>query len=171
MNCASGPDKQQKLLADILRFVGGTSGLRSELTNVSLSILQSIDGKSISFQLTNLADVLVRSDVAGEEFLQVNFASGAKILLTDTLIGFKPSAPKGLDTSRVPRVVTTPDAVNVFEAIQDALHTSGPNSHEMAILKKIFDAVLTGGEAVGFNLSIERSWLARLPSSATKLSS
>lgn len=172
LNCAPSPEKKQQLLTDITGFVKCTKGLQAiPLSDGRLRIQQSIDGKFIIVDTEALDDVLVRSDVAGEEFIQVNFTSGKKVLLTDTLIGFKPAEAKGLDAGRIPRVVTTPDVVNVFEAIQDALHSSGVDTHEMSILKKVFEAVLTGGESVGFDLSTERSWLARIPSSHTNISS
>jgi hypothetical protein len=133
-----------------------------------LQIHQSVDGKSIEINAEMIENVLNRSDCEGVDFIQVNFSGGRKVLLTDSLIGFKPLAPQGLDSSRLPRVVTTPDVVNVFEAIQDALHNSAHEPHEIAILKKVFDAVLLGGEAIGFDLSVERSWMARIPIALTK---
>ncbi len=172
MDCAPGSGKQQKFFSDILVFVEQSSGLRGySVSECKARIHQSADGKSIDIETEQIEDVLFRSDTEGEEFIQVNFVSGHKILLTDTLIGFKPAAPKGLDVSKLPRVVTTPDVVNVFEAIQDALHSAGPDSHELNVLKRVFEAVLTGGEAVGFDLSNERSWLARIPSAFTKIAS
>lgn len=168
----SHDDKQQKLLSDILSYVGRTKGLKILPSNDGrIRVQQSIDEKFILLEAKALDDVLLRSDVTGEEFIQVNFKSGKKVLFTDNLIGFKPAAAKGLDAGRIPRVVTTPDVINVFEAIQEALHTSGNESHEISILKKVFEAVLTGGEEVGFDLSVERMWLARIPAAQTKLAS
>ena len=164
--------KQLKFVSDVLVYVKRSKGLHAEVSEAgSIRIQQSVDGKSIVIDSMTIDDVILRSDVAGEDFIQVNFSTGNKILLTDALIGFKPANPQGLDASRIPRVVTTPDVVNVFEAIQDSLHVSGPGSHEMSILKKVYEAVLNGGEAVGFDLSVERSWLTRIPNSYTKLSS
>jgi hypothetical protein len=172
LNCAPSPEKKQQLLTDIAGYVNRTKGLRAiPLSDGRLRIQQNVDSKYIVVDTETLDDVLVRSDVAGEEFIQVNFSGGKKVLLTDSLIGFKPAEAKGIDAGRIPRVVTTPDVVNVFEAIQDALHTNGIDTHEMSILKKVFEAVLTGGESVGFDLTTERSWLARIPSSHGKLSS
>ena len=172
MNCAPGSGKQEKLLAEISQFVAKTSGLRiSVIDERSVRIHQSADDKSLIVEASALDEVLLRSDSNGTEFIQVNFSAGHKILLTDCLIGFKPSTPRGVDLARLPRVVTTPDVINVFEAIQDALHATGPDSHEISVLKKIFDAVLNGGEAVGFDLSRERSWLARVPVSGIRASS
>jgi hypothetical protein len=167
----SGTEKQKKLLADIQTFVSGTRGLRcNEIDLDRMRIHQNIDGKTVTLEASLLDDVLIRSDASGEEFLQVNFSSGLKILLTGALIGFRPTAPKGLDVSRLPRVVTTPDILNVFDAIQEALHASGTDMHEISVLKKIYEAVIAGGEAVGIDLSRERSWLSRIPASLTKIS-
>ena len=172
MNGVICTDKQQRLLTDIVEFVGRASGLRgSKLGVENVRLHQLTDGKSLVIDPVKLDDVLWRTDTNSAACVQVNFVSGQKILLTDTLIGFKPGAPRGIDQSRLPRGVTTPDVINVFEAIQDVLHQSGPRSHELAVLKKVFDAVLLGGEDIGFDLSEERTWLARLPVNLAKASS
>jgi hypothetical protein len=164
--------KQQQLLGDILNFVARASGLRASKTSAEdIRLHQLADGKSIVIDAKKLDEVLWRTDTQSAEFVQVNFLNGHKILLTETLVGFKPGTPPGIDHSRLPRVVTTPDVVNVFEAIQDVLHQSGPRSHELSVLKKVFDAVLMGGEDAGFDLAEERTWLARLPTNLAKASS
>jgi hypothetical protein len=172
LDCApGGTDKQQKYLSDIRTFVDRSRGLTCQASNEhSVTIKQKIDGKTIGLNASNISDVLVRSDGSGEEFLQINFSSGLKILLTEALIGFRPTAPQGLDASRLPRVVTTPDILNVFDAIQDALHIVSTDMHEISVLKKVYEAVIAGGEAVGFDLNRERSWLTRIPAAVTKIS-
>ena len=172
MDCAPRSTKQQKLLTDILVYVANCSGLRvAEHRGDNVEIRQLADGKSIRLTGEALDDVLFRTDTSGATFIQVNFLSGQKILLTDTLIGFKPDRPRGVDLARLPRVVTTPDVVNVFDAIQEALHSHSADAHEVAILKKVYEAVLVGGEAVGFDLSNERSWVARIPIFLTRVAS
>lgn len=172
MGFASSSEKQIAYRQLVLNFVQGSKGLVLESqTEDSLCIVQSVDNKKLSFKTSDIDEVLSRSDVAGDEFIQVNFSSGQKILLTTSLIGFKPATAHGLDASRIPRVVTTPDVVSVFEAIQDALHTQGTETHEMSILRKVYEAVLSGGESVGFDLSVERSWLARIPATRGTLAS
>jgi hypothetical protein len=172
LNLGPGFEQQQKLMSDICAFLSRASGLcGSQIDDDRLQILQLIDKKVIVFNASDVADVLFRSDVAAEEFLQINFYTGKKILLTKSLIGFKPNSGKGLDAARIPLVVTTPDVVNVFEAIQDAIHIQGPNSNDVVMLKKVFEAVLSGGEAVGFDLSCERMWLLRFSSTNAKFSS
>lgn len=172
MDCAPGFSKKQKLLTDIIEFVTKTRGLRfSPKGEQQISIRQEIDGKAICIHIDNLDDVLFRTDQTGADFIQINFVSGQKILLTDTLVGFKPECPRGVDLSRLPRVVTTPDVLNVFEAIQDALHAPATDLHEISVLKKVFEAVLKGGEDIGFDLAYERSWLIRIPAVITRASS
>lgn len=172
MNLGPGFEKQQKLVADVLRFLRVAEGLRElRLDAYRFQVRQLIDNKAIVIDGREIDDVILRSDVSGDEFVQVNFSNGKKILLTKTLIGFKPSAHRGLEAARIPRVVTTPDVLNVFEAIQDAIHLSGADSDEVNLLKKVFDCVLAGGEAIGFDLSAERAWLARISFSATQFSS
>lgn len=164
MNFHSGQAKNLQQLAEIAKYAEKSSGLKvSASTETSVRVHQSVDGKSIEIRADAIEDLLFRSDYDGAAFIQVNLCGGKKVLLTDALIGFKPLAPSGLDASRLPRVVTTPDVINVFEAIQDVLHAPGHEAHEVAILKKVFDAVLLGGEAVGFDLGVERSWMARIP--------
>jgi hypothetical protein len=172
LDCAPVSDRQNKIRTDILAFVGKATGLRTVLVEEQrLRLQQVVDGKMIDIHVVSLEDLLFRSDTEGREFIQINFTSGSKILMTNELIGFKPTTPAGLDVTKLPRVVTTPDVVSVFEAIQDALHNSSPDSSEVTVLRKVYEAVLAGGEAVGFDLSVERAWLARTPSLLTKVSS
>ncbi|RYX78220.1 hypothetical protein EON76_06745 [bacterium] len=170
MEHAPNPDKQQELLSEIHTFVRKAQGLRGTLfPDGKTRISQAIDDKFLEFASSDLEGVLSRSDTEGQEFLQVNFCSGKKVLITTTLIGFKPIALKGLDLAKLPRVVTTPDIFSVFEAVQDALHAVDTDSQEITVLKKVFEAVIAGGESVGFDLSKERALMARIPSSFTKL--
>jgi hypothetical protein len=150
-------------------FVERSSGLKSTVTDPTrIGLLQVMDRKTISIPVSELEEVLFRSDTEGRDFIQVNMSNGKKILLTDTLIGFKPVALKGLDSTKLPRVVTTPDIMSVFEAIEDSLHSSAIEAEEIKVLKRIYEAVVAGGEAVGFDLSTERSWVARIPLQFTK---
>lgn len=163
------PEKQLELLNEILAFVNTSRGLQSSsLTDGRTRITQSLDGKHFEFSTADLESVLSRTDTEGHDFLQINFANSKKVLVTATLIGFKPVPLKGLDLTKLPRVVTTPDIESVFEAVQDALHATETDSREVAVLKKVFEAVVAGGESVGFDLSTERSWIARIPAQFTK---
>lgn len=175
MDCVPSSTKQLKLRLEILNFVEASTGLKlSSPTDEVVRLEQEVDGKVIQIQTSQLDAVLFRSDTEGREFIQVNFSSGHKILITENLIGFKPVAPKGLDSTRIPKVVTTPDILSVFEAIQDTLHgDSAPKNEisDLAILRKVYEAVLAGGEAVGFDLSTERAWMARIPAYMTQTAS
>lgn len=155
--------KPSQMLEEILSFVEKSIGLKSEVTETGIvSIEQSIDGKIFRFSCEHLAEVLQRFDADGKQFIQVNFQSGNKVLFTETLVGFKPRETLGLDMSKIPRVVTTPDLVSVFEAIEDSMSSDFNPDTEVEVLKKVFIAILQGGELAGFDLEFERRWLARL---------
>ena len=134
-----------------------------------VKIKQKVDGKELSFESDKVEEVIDRIDSDGKDFIQVNFYSGAKILLTQQLVGFKPVAGKGLDLEKLPNVVTTPDLFSVFEAIQEAL-SEETEDDDVDILKRVFEAVVLGGEAIGFDLTEEKMWLQRLTFAACKTS-
>jgi hypothetical protein len=155
--------KSSQLLDEVLQFVEGSEGLSSTVNaDGKVEITQSVDGKSFNFRFETLEEVLPRTDADGKNFIQINFESGIKVLFTDTLVGFKPRETMGLDMAKIPRVVTTPDLLSVFEAIEESLSSDGTPDTEVEILKKVFQAILAGGESAGFDLSVERRWLARL---------
>ncbi len=155
--------KPSQMLEEILAFVDKSAGLTSEITESGIvSIQQAVDGKIFRFTCETLNEVLQRFDADGKQFIQVNFQSGNKVLFTDTLVGFKPRETLGLDMSKIPRVVTTPDLVSVFEAIEDSMSSDATPDSEVEVLKKVFVAILQGGELAGFDLEFERRWLARL---------
>ena len=143
-------------------FVVKSTGLALKLEDVILEIFQRADGKTMAFDVSELDEVISRVDAEGKNFLQVNFHSGKKILLTDNLIGFKPLPSIGLDMTKLPKVVTTPDLISVVDAIEDSITTGVTATEEVDILKKVFDSVLRGAEAVGFDLTSERVWLHNL---------
>lgn len=155
--------KPSQLLEEVLSYVDHSSGLSSNVVEEGLVFIQqSVDGKTFRFHMQDLNEVLQRTDADGKTFIQVNFASGHKVLFTDTLVGFKPIEILGLDMGRIPKVVTTPDLLSVFEAIEESLSGDQSLEHEVEILKKVFQAILSGGEQAGFDLSFERRWLSRL---------
>lgn len=149
-------------LDQILNFVDASKGLAGTVGETGkIQIRQDLDGKSFAFQAHEVSEVLNRSDADGKPFLQLNFKGGNKVLLTETLIGFKPIEAFGLDMNRLPKVVTTPDLLSVFEAIEEALG-SDTAEHEVEILKRVYQAILMGAEKVGFDLPFERRWMNRL---------
>jgi hypothetical protein len=161
--------KPSQLLEEILRFVEGSSGLQiKSLVQGVVKISQSVDGKEFQFNSQNLDDVLSRMDSEGKEFIQINFVDGVKVLFTETLVGFKPTETFGLDMAKIPKVVTTPDLLSVFEAIEDTMSADIGNEHEVEILKKVYQSILQGGELAGFNLKAERAWLSRLVATRIK---
>lgn len=161
--------KKEQVL-QIRDFISKSAGLKSSHSSPEkLDILQRTDGKTISFPIAELEEVISRVDADGTAFLQVNFESGKKILLTENLIGFKPVPCTGLDLNKLPKVVTTPDLLSVVEAIEDSMGTRGAGE-EVDVLKRVFDSVLRGAEAVGFDLTPERMWLQRLSHGTNKAS-
>lgn len=153
-------------LDHILNFVDSSKGLRAKLhESGKVQIQQDLDMKLFYFSAAEVSEVLHRSDSEGKAFIQLNFKNGSKVLLTDTLVGFKPIETLGLDMSRIPKVVTTPDLVSVFEAIEESLGADAGQENEAEILKKVYQAILSGGEKVGFELTFERKWFNRLVSS------
>lgn len=171
MGSSETTPKPTQLLEEVLNFVEGAAGLDSAVTESGvITIQQNIDGKLFRFKCDDLNDVLQRVDGDGKQFIQVNFQNGNKVLFTDTLVGFKPRETIGLDMGKIPRVVTTPDLVSVFEAIEDSMGSDMTPANEVEVLKKVFQAILQGGELAGFDLSFERRWLARLSSTNFKAS-
>ena len=145
----------------ILEYVEGAEGLKMNAgPDGSLEIFQEVDGKAITITKETIEDVISRVDSNGSKFLQVNFDDGRKILITDRLIGFKPIGSKGLDLKKLPKVVTTPDLVSVVEAIEESMSAGFENKDEVELLRKVFDSVLAGGEAVGFDLTREKAWVS-----------
>lgn len=157
-------------LDSILNFIERSQGLRSVGTDDGeLKIVQTVDEKVFSFKLSQVSEVLHRQDSESRLFLQVNFQNSNKILLTENLVGFKPNQTFGLDMTKLPKVVTTPDLISVYEAIEDAMGSEHID-HEIEILKKVYLSIIDGGEKVGFDLKTERFWLNRLMGSKLRAS-
>lgn len=122
-------------------------------------LVQKTDGKTLRLVPESVEAVIGREDSEGNPFLQVNFLNGNKVLLTKHLIGFKPSHVYGLDDQRLPKVVTTPDLLSIIDVITDE---DNVDLHEFDVLRKVYLSIVDGGEAVGFDLSKEREWLAQM---------
>lgn len=161
----------EQMLEEVLGFVDQSGGLSSTLSEAgAISIFQDVDGKHFSFKTIEMTEVVNRFDADGKPFIQINFASGLKVLLTDNLVGFKPKQVVGLDMNKLPKVVTTPDLMSVLEAIEDNLSSDVPQDSEIEILKRVYHAILLGGESAGFDLTFEKNWLGRLAPSRVKAS-
>ena len=169
LNSVNDPSTNGSNLRKINDFVAQSAGLKSWCLNDRIEILQKTDGKKLAFVENDVDEVIPRLDSDGQPFLQVNFNSGKKILLTDNFIGFKPAPSVGLDMERLPKVVTTPDLISVVEAIEESL-TAQITNEEVDVLRRVFDSVLKGGEQIGFDLTSERMWLQRITKSSSKAS-
>lgn len=155
-------------LDPILNYVEASKGLSGKVSETGkVQVRQEVDGKLFAFYAFEVSEVLHRADSEGKAFLQLNFKNGNKVLLTETLVGFKPIETFGLDMGRLPKVVTTPDLLSVFEAIEEAMGSEG-SEHEVEILKKVYQAILSGGEKIGFDLEFERRWINRLMASKSR---
>ncbi|NQZ17653.1 MAG: hypothetical protein HRT44_00070 [Bdellovibrionales bacterium] len=155
----------EQMLEEIFKYVNNTDGLNfadCELGDYFI-IEQSVDQRKITINKFDVEDVLNRVDEEGQEFLQVNFVSGKKVLLTKKLIGFRPLTMFGLDMEKLPKVVTTPDIMNIFDAIQESLCHEDNSWEELEVLRKVYDSVVCGGESVGFDLTKERELFSRIP--------
>lgn len=169
LNSANDTNHGGQNVKKITEFVSQSAGLKSWALGDRIEILQKTDGKTLSFSGADIDEIIPRLDSDGQPFLQVNFNSGKKILLTDNFIGFKPVQCAGLDMNRLPKVVTTPDLISVVEAIEESL-TTQITKDEVDVLRRVFDSVLKGGEAIGFDLTSERMWLQRITKSDSKAS-
>lgn len=157
-------------LSNILSFVDRTTGLKASiLEDGNVEIQQSLDGKAFQFEPRDISEVLNRLDTDGRPFIQINFKDTNKVLLTDNLVGFKPCETLGLDMSRIPKVVTTPDLKSVLDAIEDTLGADQAE-HEVEILKKVYYSILAGAERIGFDLPFERRCLERLVATKVRAS-
>lgn len=160
------------LLEKIFKYVDGTENLSFVKSHLSdyFTIEQKVDSRRITVNKFDVEEVLSRVDEDGQEFLQVNFVSGKKILLTHKLVGFRPLTMFGLDMDKLPKVVTTPDIMNIFDAIQESLCHEDNSDEELEVLRKVYDSVVCGGESVGFNLDEERALFARIPTQILRTS-
>lgn len=127
-------------------------------------LTQREDSKKMIIDLEQIEKVLVRTDGEGSEFLQINFCYGSKILLTKSLIGFKPSELVGFDLSRIPRVVTTMDLASVSKAIEDLfdIEENSDTKAEIEVLKRVYQSILLGAENVGFKMCAEKKWISSI---------
>jgi hypothetical protein len=116
---------QSDLMTILLDFINASTGLNaSRVGEEQVVVSQKADSKSLKIKVTDLLDILLRKDPEGKEFIQVNFTSGQKILITDQLVGFKPMGGGELDLGKLPKVVTTLDLLSVIEAIEECSSTT-----------------------------------------------
>lgn len=163
MSFPAFPPLHSELLDKVLSFVKEHTDLKHVVhEDGQIHLFQDVDQKKMSFSILQLEEVLNRVDIDGKEFLQVNFVSGLKVLITEKLVGFKPHPILGLDLKKLPKVVTTPDLYSVFEAIQENLNLEQVPEFDVDVLKKVYEAILLGAEKVGFPMPKERHLLSQL---------
>ena len=149
---------------EILNFLDKKSHFKFTFTNGVIELKQTEDNKKIDIQSDHVEKVLSRQDLDGSQFLQINFKKGTKILITNSLIGFKPHEMSSFDSSRIPRVVTTVDLVSVSKAIEHLFDSDdAPDSKaEVEILKKVYQSIMLGAENVGFKMTEEKKWFSSI---------
>lgn len=149
---------------DIINYLESHTHFIFKYDEKTLELTQKDDLKNISIEFEQIEKVLVRQDVDGSKFLQLNFLHGSKILITKTLVGFKPNQLVGFDLTRIPRVVTTVDLVSVSKAIGDLFDSeeTAESKVEVEILKKVYQSILYGAESVGFKMQAEKTWLSAI---------
>ncbi len=149
-------------MEQILSFIEQSDGLKAQISDDGLiQVTQVIDSKIFTFSVHSVVEILERKDSENKDFLQLNFKNSTKVLLTENLVGFKPSQTLGLDMNKLPKVVTTPDLLSVYDALEEAMGAD-TTEHEVEMLKKVYLAIIDGGERVGFRLEHEKKWLHRL---------
>lgn len=146
---------------DVINYLETQTHFVFKFTETSLELTQKEDLKKIVINFDQIEKVLNRQDVDDSKFLQINFAGGIKILITKTLVGFKPNQLIGFDLTKIPRVVTTIDLVSVAKAIEDLFDSEETyeTKTEIEILKKVYQSILFGAEGVGFKMQTEKEWL------------
>jgi len=147
---------------EILNFLENKAHFEFVLSNQTIELTQSEDQKKIDIDNTQIEKVLTRQDLDGSQFLQINFISGSKILITQSLIGFKPHEMVGFDAARIPKVVTTVDLLSVSKAMEELFDADEtPNSKaEIEVLKKVYQSIMIGAENIGFKMSTEKRWFS-----------
>lgn len=149
---------------EIINFLESVNSFEYELLSEDkCCITQKEDRRVLAVDLSAIEKILKRQDIDGSEFLQLNFKNNTKILITRSLIGFKPEGLVGFDLTKVPRVVTTVDLKSVSVAIEELFDAEESKNLqiELDILKKVYQSILFGAERIGFDLPEEKMWISR----------
>lgn len=149
---------------DVVNYLETQTHFIFKFNEKTLELTQKEDMKKIVLDFEQIEKVLARQDVDDSKFLQINFHSGTKILITKNLVGFKPNNIVGFDLTKIPRVVTTIDLQSVAKAIEDLFDSeeSFETRTEIEILKKVYQSILYGAEGVGFKMQAEKTWLSSI---------
>ena len=155
---------KKKSIDSIEKFIKKNKDLTflKDVKTDKIQIHQKQDKKFISISKDLIEEVLIRKDEEKKEFLQVNFVTGTKILLTNKYIGFAPAPCGTLDITRLPKVVTTHDLLSVIETIESILYGEENYEENFEDIKLFFESISCGAEAIGFNLAGERLWVEKL---------
>ncbi len=156
---------------DVVNYLETQTHFIFKFNEKNLELTQKDDLKKIVLDFERIEKVLLRQDVDDSKFLQINFHSGTKILITKNLVGFKPNQIVGFELTKIPRVVTTIDLQSVAKAIEDLFDSeeSFETRTEIEILKKVYQSILYGAEGVGFKMQAEKTWLSSIMLNPTAL--
>jgi len=154
-------DDPKSIIEDFLSHTKKVSLINEEKEN-RITLLQSYDKKILSFLRADVEKIMQRKDYNGETFLQLNFKNGKKILLTHEFVGFSPGVCEGINTDKLPKVVTTADLLSVIEAIESSLYGTDQYQESLCDVKLFFEAIASGAESIGFSLTGERLWVEKL---------
>jgi len=152
----------RNLLASFLSKSKKLSLIETEKSEHEFSILQNDDRKRLCITTENIEKVLEREDQNGDIFLQINFKNGKKIILTEDFIGFAPGGCVGLFATKLPKVVTTADLLNVIDAIEGSVYGTEQYQESLSDVKLFFEAIASGAESIGFDLTGERLWVEKI---------
>ncbi len=157
-------DTTSQHINDVINYVESHTQFIFKFDEKNLELTQKEDSKKIVINFEEIEKVLTRQDVDDSRFLQINFKSGTKILVTKSLVGFKPNQLVGFDLTKIPRVVTTIDLQSVAKAIEDLFDSEETfeSKTEIEILKKVYLSILFGAEGVGFKMQTEKAWLSSI---------
>ena len=149
---------------DVVNYLETQTHFIFKFNEKNLELTQKDDMKKVVLDFEQVEKVLLRQDVDDSKFLQINFHSGTKILITKNLVGFKPNQITGFELTKIPRVVTTIDLQSVAKAIEDLFDSeeSFETRTEIEILKKVYQSILYGAEGVGFKMQAEKTWLSSI---------
>lgn len=147
----------------ITNFLDQHSSFHYSMKENKIILQQSEDKKIISIKTSEIEKVLLRVDYDGSQFIQINFNGPLKLLITKNLVGFKPIETIGFDSQKIPKVVTTVDLVSIVSAIEDLYDSEDDQQTltEIEVLKKVFQSILIGAEAIGFDMNAEKIWFSR----------
>ena len=157
----SNTENTSQHINEVVNYLETQTHFIFKFTEDKIELTQKEDMKKIVIEFAHIEKVLTRQDVDESKFLQLNFTNGTKILVTKSLVGFKPNQLVGFDLTKIPRVVTTIDLQSVSKAIEDLFDSEETyeTQTEIEILKKVYQSILYGAENVGFKMQAEKAWL------------